>query len=205
MKEGWLLGAAVLTITSGALTAVSGVPLLYLPPGNLRDQNFMPVTGQTMVFFALEFVVLGLVVAIMGCLFLAASRWRIVWGVVISALSVNSLLVSVLGSTGIVVIASLMGLIGGLLGFLSGALKTVRSQVSSFWENWLGAFPFVLVGVGLWEFGGIFFGCGPPNGIGAGACELLGPGFYVISLVGLSAVLAAVATPAWKALRHSSP
>ncbi len=98
------------------------------------------------------------------------------------------------------VIASVMGVLGELLGVLSRRLEI--SETPSPREGWLKAFPFVLAGVGLWEYGSIFVGCGPPEGIGTRACELLGPSFYTVSMLVTAAVLSVMAIPIWEAINR---
>ncbi len=193
------LGVAILTMVSGILTAVSALPLLNLPHGSIRDQNFVPITGQLLAYLALGFVVVGLVMIAAGLVFLALPRWRVIPSSIALLLSTPSFLAN--ASTTVLVIPSTMGVLGGLLGILSIRESSTRKPPIS-GENWLTAFPFLLTGVGLWEFGGLFLGCGPPNGIGTGGCDLLGRPFYIIFTLGLAALLSFLSTPLWKALRY---
>ncbi len=203
MAENFGFGVAVLSIVSGILTAISAFPLLYVPAGGIRDENFMPVSGQAILFFVLLFVVVGLIVVSVGVMFLAVPKWGMVWAVIVLALSVNNLRTSFLGSTGVLVIAPVMGLSAGLLGILFRPLVMSRIKQSSlWWRNWLTAFPFALLVIGLWEFTGIFIGCGPPEGIGTTGCELLGSTFYAASTVAIAAVLSVLAASVLVALRR---
>ena len=195
------IGVAILIMASGILTAASALPVLNLPRGSIRDQNFMPVTGQAIIFFELGFIIAGLAIFAIGVLFLGLSRMKVIPAGVAIVLSPFGLLGTV--STGVLVIPSTMGVVGGLLGTLANRFKKPRAKtVTLSEENWLSIFPFLLTGVGLWEFSGIFLGCGPPNGIGTGACDLLGAPFYVISMLGIASLLSVLAMPLWKAL-HS--
>ena len=195
------IGVGVLIMASGILTATSGLPLLNVPSGSIRDQNFMPVTGQAILFFELGFIAVGLVIFAAGVLFLVLSRRKVIPAVIAIVFSAASLVGTV--STGVLVIPSTMGVLGGLLGTLTSGLKRPRAKtVTLSEESWLSTFPFLLTGVGVWEFGGIFLGCGPPNGIGTGACDLLGAPFYVISMLGIASLLSILAMPLWKALHH---
>jgi hypothetical protein len=116
-------------------------------------------------------------------------------------LSASGLLGTV--STGALVIPSTMGVLGGLLGIFTSHLKRPGAKTLTLSEeNWLSTFPFLLTGVGLWEFSGIFLGCGPPNGIATGACDLLAAPFYVISMLGIASLLSVLARTLWKALHH---
>ncbi len=199
-RDGFLVGIALLTIVSGALTVLSGLPLLNLPSGSVRDQNFMPVPTQTLAFIAVEFAVLGMIIVGIGAMFLVVPGWRRIWGGAALGLSAGTFLGAGVGSTSIVVLASVMGVVGGLLGIFYKRLKISETRSST--EDWLRAFPFVLVGVGLWEYSGIFLGCGPPAGIGTGACELLAPSFYIVAMLVIAAVLSVMAVPVWEAINR---
>ena len=199
LKGMFPVGVTILTMVSGILTAVCALPLPNLSYGSIRDQNFVPITGQALALLALGFVVVGLIIVVAGLVFLALPRWRVIPSSIALLLSTPSLLSS--PSTTVLVIPSTMGVLGGLLGILSIRQSSTSKPLMP-GESWLNAFPFLLTGVGLWEFGGLFLGCGPPNGIGTGACDLLGRPLYVISTIGLAALLSFLSTPLWKALRY---
>ncbi len=196
------VGVPSLTIASGILTAISYLPMFYLPAGSLRDENFNPVSGHAIALFILQFVIVGLIVVSMGVLVLAAPRWSVVWGGVALVLSLNSLRVSFLGSGGVLVIASIMGASGGLLGMLPNHSKPSETK-PSLKRTFLRSFPFALLAVGLWGFSGIFLICGPAEGIGTAACDLLGPAFYALSTLILATILSAAVVPVKHALRYS--
>lgn len=193
------VGVTILTMVSGILTAVCALPLLNLPYGSIRDQNSVPITGTALAFLALGFVVVGLLIVGAGLAFLALPRWRVIPSSIALLLSTPNFLSS--ASTTVLVIPSTMGVLGGLLGILSIRGSSAR-KLPMLGENWVNAFPFLLTGVGLWEFGGLFLGCGPPNGIGTGGCDLLGRPFYVIFTIGLAALLSFLSKPLWKGLRY---
>src|SRR6266571_3156283 len=72
------VGVTILTMVSGILIAMSALPLLNLPYGSIRDQNFVPITGQALAFLALGFIVVGLMMVVAGLVFLALPRWRVI-------------------------------------------------------------------------------------------------------------------------------
>ena len=72
------VGVAILTMVSGILTAVSALPFLNLPYGSIRDQNFVPITGNALAFLAPGFIVVGLIIVVAGLVFLALPRLRVI-------------------------------------------------------------------------------------------------------------------------------
>ena len=205
MREALHTGTALLIIASGTLTAVSGIPFLDVPPGTLRDQNFNPVPAQTLAIFALQFAIVGLIIALLGVMFLVVERWSILWAGAALALCSFSLYNSSIASTGLLFITSLMGASGGFLGILRKAFNipttTRRGLVP---RNWLTYLPFGFLIMGLWESGGVFLECTPPAGFGSGCGEPLGPAFYIIAFILGGVILSTLGVLAQYGLHHKS-
>ncbi len=184
MRKAFPIGVAFLIIASGTLTAISGIPFLDTPAGMLRDQNFNPVPAQALAIFALQSAAFGLVIALLGAMFVIFERWSILWAGVILALCTFSLYNSFFASTGPLLVTSLMGVSGGFLGILPRVFKmttTIRPVLSL--GNWLTSLPYALLITGMWESGVMLLGCSPPVGSGSGCGELLGPAFYIIAFI----------------------
>ncbi len=199
-KDGSLGGIAFLTVVSGALTVLSGLPWLNLPSGSILDRNFMPVPTATLASIAVEFAVFGMIIVGVGAMFLVVPGRRRIWSVAVLGLSAGTFFGASFGSTIVLALASVMGIVAGLFGILSKRLKT--SEIEGLPGDWVRAFPFVLAGVGLWEYGGIFVGCSPPDGVGTGCGELLAPSFYIFAMLVGAAVLSVMAVPVWEIVKR---